>query len=84
MRFYYQYLATWPEYFKVQEAPSGRIMGYGWYIFFLHVKDQDKKFSLPIPCKSWESLRGNKNYGMDMLLLLRWPPNLEGLASRAY
>ena len=28
MRFYYQYMSTWPEYFKVQESPSGRIMGY--------------------------------------------------------
>ena len=32
MRFYYQYLTTWPEYFKVQQAPSGRIMGYGTYM----------------------------------------------------
>ncbi len=28
MQFYYQYLATWPEYFLVQESPSGRTMGY--------------------------------------------------------
>ncbi|XP_074659328.1 N-alpha-acetyltransferase 20-like [Tubulanus polymorphus] len=26
--FYLQYLAHWPEYFKVAESPSGRIMGY--------------------------------------------------------
>mmetsp|Transcript_7668 Transcript_7668/g.21840 ORF Transcript_7668/g.21840 Transcript_7668/m.21840 type:complete len:174 (-) Transcript_7668:351-872(-) len=26
--FYYQYLATWPEYFQVQQAPCGRLMGY--------------------------------------------------------
>ena len=26
--FYYTYLATWPEYFKVIEAPSGRLMSY--------------------------------------------------------
>mmetsp|Transcript_9295 Transcript_9295/g.19658 ORF Transcript_9295/g.19658 Transcript_9295/m.19658 type:complete len:174 (-) Transcript_9295:196-717(-) len=26
--FYYQYLATWPEYFLIQESPSGRTMGY--------------------------------------------------------
>ena len=26
--FYYQYLATWPEYFLIQENPSGRTMGY--------------------------------------------------------
>jgi N-terminal acetyltransferase B complex catalytic subunit len=26
--FYFQYLATWPEYFKVQESASGRLMGY--------------------------------------------------------
>lgn len=26
--FYMQYLAHWPEYFQVAEAPSGEIMGY--------------------------------------------------------
>ncbi|XP_070578890.1 N-alpha-acetyltransferase 20-like isoform X2 [Ptychodera flava] len=26
--FYMQYLAHWPEYFQVAEAPNGRIMGY--------------------------------------------------------
>ena len=26
--FYYTYASTWPEYFKVMEAPCGRIMGY--------------------------------------------------------
>lgn len=28
MNFYYQYLATWPEYFLATEDPSGRMMGY--------------------------------------------------------
>mmetsp|Transcript_5767 Transcript_5767/g.9349 ORF Transcript_5767/g.9349 Transcript_5767/m.9349 type:complete len:102 (+) Transcript_5767:36-341(+) len=26
--FYLQYLSQWPEYFQVQEAPDGRLMGY--------------------------------------------------------
>ncbi|KAJ8608516.1 hypothetical protein CTAYLR_005730 [Chrysophaeum taylorii] len=26
--FYYQYLATWPDYFKAEEHPNGRLMGY--------------------------------------------------------
>ncbi len=29
MPFYMQYLATWPEYFTVAEAPNGNIMAYG-------------------------------------------------------
>ncbi|CAN0294708.1 unnamed protein product [Discosporangium mesarthrocarpum] len=28
MPFYLQYLATWPEYFLVKEAPDGTLMGY--------------------------------------------------------
>jgi len=28
LTFYLQYLAHWPEYFKVTEAPGGEIMGY--------------------------------------------------------
>ena len=26
--FYYQYLSTWPEYFKTEEHPNGKLMGY--------------------------------------------------------
>ena len=26
--FYLNYLAVWPEYFKVYESPSGKLMGY--------------------------------------------------------
>ena len=29
MPFYMQYLATWPEYFTVAEAPNGNVMAYG-------------------------------------------------------
>lgn len=40
--FYMQYLAHWPEYFQVAEAPSGEIMGYSEFnensIFFLNNK----------------------------------------------
>lgn len=32
MPFYLQYLATWPEYFLVKEAPDGTSMGYSKYI----------------------------------------------------
>ena len=28
LSFYLQYLARWPEYFMVAEAPSGTLMGY--------------------------------------------------------
>ena len=28
LTFYLQYLAHWPEYFQVTEAPGGEIMGY--------------------------------------------------------
>lgn len=28
MPFYYTYMATWPEFFKVLEAPNGTLMGY--------------------------------------------------------
>ena len=28
LSFYLNYLAVWPEYFKVMESPSGRLMGY--------------------------------------------------------
>lgn len=28
INFYMQYLAKWPEYFQVAEAPDGEIMGY--------------------------------------------------------
>ncbi|CAM9832890.1 unnamed protein product, partial [Choristocarpus tenellus] len=28
MPFYLQYLATWPEYFLVEESPDGTLMGY--------------------------------------------------------
>jgi N-terminal acetyltransferase B complex catalytic subunit len=28
LSFYLQYLAHWPEYFQVVEAPNGHIMGY--------------------------------------------------------
>ncbi|KAK7254026.1 N-terminal peptidyl-methionine acetyltransferase [Aureococcus anophagefferens] len=26
--FYYMYMSTWPDYFKVEEHPSGKLMGY--------------------------------------------------------
>jgi hypothetical protein len=31
MPFYMQYLATWPEYFTVAEAPNGNVMAYGMF-----------------------------------------------------
>lgn len=34
--FYMQYLAHWPEYFQVVEAPNGEIMGYSKYIFNIY------------------------------------------------
>ena len=33
MPFYMQYLATWPEYFTVAEAPNGNVMAYGTFQF---------------------------------------------------
>lgn len=32
LTFYMQYLAHWPEYFQLTEAPGGEIMGYSIYI----------------------------------------------------
>lgn len=31
--FYMQYLATWPEYFTVAEAPNSNIMAYGNFVY---------------------------------------------------
>lgn len=38
--FYLQYLAHWPEYFIVAEAPGGELMGYSKFCFSQDIKQQ--------------------------------------------
>ncbi len=39
LSFYMQYLARWPEYFQVAEAPNGEIMGYSKYRIIFYKPD---------------------------------------------
>lgn len=43
--FYLQYLAHWPEYFIVAEAPGGELMGYSKYLWHSFKKMADATFS---------------------------------------
>ena len=65
MPFYLQYLAKWPEYFVVEEAPNGKLMGYS-KCAALPRAEKWMHLMLALLLQSWARQRGTTRTGTGM------------------